>query len=533
MRDIRAWTWVVGLVTFGCGGPTPPGGADGGPGLDVPAPRCALRFVPTEDLRTQIRAEHTLRVVLDPPEAGVAVRFALVGDALDATLADTERLTDADGAAEMTLVASSTPGTFRVRAGVRCGAEGYRSVVVSDRGFGQLAATTVYRGTRAPTRLQVGLQRALDCDPANGFEEERSTPLPLPGGTVQFPDVPAEVDYVVRATAFGSGDDIVASGCAGPIRVRDGRTSTADLLFVDAPLTFAARYNLSLAFDLSTLSMASAVRWQQSLTLDLQRRGGELTVLGDALAAAVTEASSPEEANAHREAFIRLWAEGLSARVASRLTQRGTGIAVTFRSLGNGAAAALGSARMVGQMRRSTERWSVTQLSALLDPGTPDVVGDDGVVLLNDSAAARLETAQGDGVAVHLEGVPLPYARLASSALVALTNRLGVASPAEYVALSVCPVVAGVVRDEAVPCDERCADTACRRAMVSLGATFEAALAATEAHRATVTLRFSGTGRAAPGGLALERVQGIASGSFVEELTAPVQAVAVVSPPNP
>jgi len=521
------------VIAMGCGGTTPPASVDGGSGLDVPRPQCTLRFEPTEDLRTQIRAVQALGVVLDPPESGVAVRFALVGDALDATLADTERTTGPDGRAEMPLIASSTPGSFRVRATARCGAEAYRAVVVSDRGFGQLAATAVYRGTRSPARLQVGLQRALDCDPANGFDVERSTDLPLPGGTVQFPDVPAEVDYVVRGTAFGSGDDIVASGCAGPIRVRDGRTFSADLLFVDAPLSFAARYSLSLGFDLNSLAMTSAARWHQALTLDLQRRGGELALLGDALAEAVAEASPPNEREARRMAFARTWSDTLSAQVAERLAQRGTGIAVTFRSLGNGTAAALGSARMVGQLRRTTERWSVTQLSALLDPGTPDVVGDDGAVVLNDAATARLETGPGDGVTVHLEGIPLPYARLASGALVALTQRLGVGSAAEYVSLSVCPVVASVVRDATNPCDEQCADTACRRAMAPLGATFEATLAATEAHRATASLRFVGTGRAATGGILLERVQGIAAGAFVEELTAAVQAIAVVSPPTP
>lgn len=524
---------LLGLAASGCGTPVPPPPTDAGPALDVPAPQCALRFVPADDLRTQIRAAQSLRVALDPPAAGVTVRFALVGDALDATLADTDVLTAADGTVGMTLLASSTPGSFRVRASARGCAEAYRAVVVSDRGFGQLAATAVYRGTRAPARLRLGLQRALDCDPANGFEEERSTELPLPGGTVQFPGVPAEVDYVVRGTAFGSGDSIVASGCAGPFRVRDGRTTTADLLFVDAPLSFAPRYGLSLAFDFGALANTSAQRWQQSVTLDLQRRGGELNLLGEALADAVAEAAMPAEADARREAFAQTWAETLASRVADRLGQRGTGIAITFRSLGNGTASALGTVRMVAQLRRVSERWSVTQLSALLDPGTPDVQGDDVPVALPDPAAARLETGPGDGVTVSLDGLPMPYARLSTGALLALTNRLGVANAAEFVALSVCPVVSSVVRDAAGPCDAACVDTACRRAMAPLGAGFEATLAATEAHRATATLRFSGTGRAAPGGAALERVQGIATGAFAEELSATLQAVAVLSPPAP
>lgn len=139
----------------------------------------------------------------------------------------------------------------------------------------------------------------------------------------------------------------------------------------------------------------------------------------------------------------------------------------------------------------------------------------------------------GDGVTVSLDGLPMPYARLSTGALLALTNRLGVANAAEFVALSVCPVVSSVVRDAAGPCDAACVDTACRRAMAPLGAGFEATLAATEAHRATATLRFSGTGRAAPGGAALERVQGIATGAFAEELSATLQAVAVLSPPAP
>lgn len=519
---------ALGFVANGCGSNSTVPPVDAGP-ADTPAPLCAVRFEPVDELRTQIRARSSIRAQVSPARAGDRVRFALVGDALDATLSATERTVDADGSAEVELLASSSPRSFQIRASAACGGEGFRPVVVTDRGFGDLAATALYRGTRAPTRLQVALQRAADCDPATGFDQERVTDLPVPGGTVRFADVAAEVDYVVRGWAYGAGTTVLAAGCAGPFRLRAASATEIDLLFADAALTFGERYTLGLGFDLSPLTNASSTRWNADLTLELQRRGGELSALEEGLVEAIEGAALPADRPRVRQEFQTVWRESLATMVQERLAARGAGLTDTFRSLSASTASVLATVRTTGQLRRVSERWSVSDLSSHLDPGTPDLARDDVAVSMIDPGTARLEYTRADGIVATLDGLPFPYARLATSALSALTGRLGVSSAAEYVALAVCPVVVPVVRSRAGGCDDRCLTTGCRRAIVPLGASFEASIAGTDEDRATLGLRFEGGGRPVGGALTLDRVSGIAAGAFIEEPATTVQAVATLT----
>ncbi len=530
MRPVRAAPCsLVATMAIACSevaGPTLDAGL-----ADAPIVACALRFVPSETLVTQTRArvDLTVRATSAPPNT--SVRFALLGDAADGSLADTERPLQSDGSATMELLAPSSAATFQVRATARCGAETVREVRVGSRGNGTLTVTAIYRGARMPDGLSVAVARATDCDLALGAQEIATTRIPVPGGTLRFSELPAEVDLIVRGRAEGRDGGVLATGCGGPFRVLRERATPVDLLFLDANLVLGDRYDLELFYDLSAVASASILRWNEITAVEISRRGGEIAILGAALSDAVFAAAPTASQAAARADFDRGWRDSISAQVSQNLARRDAPVTTSLRRVAEGVAAAVASIRYVGTLRRSGERWSCADLSALIDPGTPDVLRDDAQVMLAEPREVRVTTSTSDGVTAVFEGLPLPYSRLARRGLDALTARLGVSSAAEFASLAACPVVVSAVRGSAGPCDDRCASEACRRAIVPLGTMLETAIASIDERRATVSLRFTGPGRPRAGGLEVVRASGIAFGTFVEDPGASVVGTVNIQSP--
>lgn len=502
-------------------------------GSDRPdAASCTVSLTPSEAQHPAAGERVSFTARVSPPGAASELRFALVGDALDGSLSVTRASLAPDGTAVTELTAPSTSASFRVRASARCGSDAFVEVSVGERGFGMLLAEAVYRGARTPERLSVGLYRAMDCVSLSTAGPDRATEVPLPGGAVRFGELPAGIDYVVRGLALGAGGVELAAACAGPARVMANATARATLVFADAPLRLAPRYDLSLAFDLSSTAAASATRWLTPVTNDLTTAGGDAALLGNAVSLAVASAAAPETRDRDRAAFEAAWSGGLAATFSTQLARRDALVGPVFARVAtsSGAVAAMVRARAVASVAiDDPARFTVDGVRFTLDPETPDVRGDDVEVPTTATARLRVAAGLGDTFSVDVDGFPVPWNALARSALNAWLSRQGVSSAGEYAAVSVCPVLVPIVREVAGRCDDACVTAACRGALTALGTRFESAVTTLEPLRSLVDLRFTGVPRASTGTLSVESLTGLATGGFREETSTSVAATTALA----
>lgn len=522
---VRRSLTCLALLAAGCADP-PPSPVDAGTDASQSA-NCELRVAPSEPqhLRTGELVTFTARVT--PVTAAAEVRFALVGDALDGSLSATRVAVAADGTAGSELTAPSSAASFRVRASARCAADAYVDVSVGDRGFGALVAEAVYRGSRQPERLSVGIYRAVDCVSLPTTGPDRAAPVPLPGGSVRFGELPAGVDYVVRGLAIGRDGLELAAACAGPARVDVDATARATLVFTDAPLRLVDRYGLALSFDLASLASESTSRWVAPVTAEIARAGGDSAVLGFELSSAVAAAATPALRERDRGAFEAAWRDRLAAMFSTQLTRRDAELGPIFTRLASVVGAVAASARssaLANVTAGDRSRYAVEGVRYVLDPETPDVRGDD--VDVSSPTASRIRVSAGlrDSLTVDVDAYPLPWNVLARSALGAWLSRQGVSSSGEYAAVSVCPVLVPIARGSAAACNDDCVTAACRRALTALGGLFESAITTQEPPRSLADLRLTAAPQAAAGGLSIERLAGIATGGFREDSSTTIAA---------
>ncbi len=524
---VRRSLTCLALLAAHCADPTP-SPVDAGMEATQPA-TCELRVEPSDPQHLRTGELVTFTAHLTPVTAATEVRFALVGDALDGSLSATRVPVGSDGSAGSELTAPSSAASFRVRASARCAADAYVDVSVGDRGFGALVAEAVYRGSRQPERLSVGIYRAVDCVSLSTTGPDRAAPVPLPGGSVRFGELPAGVDYVVRGLAIGRDGLELATACAGPARVDVDETARATLVFADAPLRLADRYGLALSFDLASLATESTTQWVAPVTAEIARAGGDAAVLGFELSSAVAAAATPALRERDRAAFEAAWRDRLAAAFSMQLARRDAELGPLFTRLASVVGAVAASARSSALANVATtdrSRYTVEGVRYVLDPETPDVRGDD--VDVPASASARIRVAAGlrDALTVDVDGYPLPWNVLARSALGAWLSRQGVSSSGEYAAVSVCPVLVPIARGSAAACNDDCVTAACRRALTALGGLFESAITTQEPPRSLADLRLSGAPQAVAGGLLIDRLSGIATGGFREDSSTSIAASA-------
>lgn len=494
--------------------------ADAGATSDHPAPTCAVRFDTDPSLRVRTSERRRLRIVVDPPAAGVGLRVGLVGVGLDASLTATQLVTGADGAAETELIAPTDSATFRVRATAACGAEASIEVAVGDRGFGALAADAVYRGARTPTRLDLGVVSGSTC-PASIDDPSRRTSVTLPGGTVRFGSLPADLPYTVWAEAMGSDGEVLARGCAAPQTLRANETSTASVLFVDRPLRLDGPYALELELDLAATATDLRARWTAPVRRDLLASGSTAGYLTREVSRAVADASGSADAGvALQMAFEAALRGGLGARFDAELRRRGLMLEDSFDALADTTARSLAGVRWrVTFAPDAMGSASPTRSTVSLDPGTPDVARDDTEVDLAADGYVAVTVGTGDVATVTLRDAALPWTRVARGALGAVTRRLGASTTGEYAASALCPVAAMMLREATGICDATCIQNACRRTVDQLAQAFDNEVASQLSARAQTSFRMAAVATPEAHALVITRAQGMAVGQWAVEDT--------------
>ncbi len=226
---------------------------------------------PGESIGLAFHGRVALRVLYRDPDGepiGEApVAFAPLAGATESTggstISDSIVLTDADGVAEVQLVAGAEQVNFRVQASALDAAPGLFYVAVSEGGFTDLAAIPEHVGFRADlARVEERLYRAaelacadLDIEappesvfPPRGFDDF--------GGVARYRNVTAGEGFaLVGWAAVEEGGIPLSAGCVelGPEQVRPGRPLSLPLLVLDRAPALPASLELFSSFDATPL----------------------------------------------------------------------------------------------------------------------------------------------------------------------------------------------------------------------------------------------------------------------------------------
>ncbi|MBW2454046.1 MAG: hypothetical protein JRI68_06035 [Deltaproteobacteria bacterium] len=134
---------------------------DAGPDAGVNG---SISFEDDKTLLLAPRETVDIGVVTTPP-AAYTVSFYLAGDALDASLDQSQVVTDpSSGKAQVKLRAPNSATNFVVRATIKDGPAADLAISVSDQGFGTLEITPSYGGDRPVDEWQGRLVSGTTCE---------------------------------------------------------------------------------------------------------------------------------------------------------------------------------------------------------------------------------------------------------------------------------------------------------------------------------------------------------------------------------
>lgn len=175
-----------------------------------------------------------VRVVVSP--AGLwSVRFALLGDSLEASLDHDIVLTTAHGVASALLTAPLDATTFRIRASIDDGPSVEQAVSVSSDGFASVFVRPLYAGRRQPASWTAFAATRRTCasltDQSDGLV---SSTVPA-GSAAELPSLPVGPSIAVTLKAGRS-----VAGCADVLDLRPGERREMTVTVTDNPIDLAS-----------------------------------------------------------------------------------------------------------------------------------------------------------------------------------------------------------------------------------------------------------------------------------------------------
>ncbi len=233
------------------------------------------------------------------PVAGVAVEFALVGDAAAVSLSPARAVTDASGEALARLTAGSDSARFRVRASAQTAEPVYVDVKVEKSATRTAEISAGYDGLRNLATRTVTALPGLGCDAANdllatGMKGELTQSYEDPEGSVLLELGPG-LRYAMLAWGSDPRGGILAVGC-----------SEIDVP-VDADLALTSEGE-RVVVDLQDRALALAGSYEVTLELDVARsaqRAGETAIAGGQTLLGTGSAAGAEYLLAAIEAGMR------------------------------------------------------------------------------------------------------------------------------------------------------------------------------------------------------------------------------------
>jgi hypothetical protein len=259
-RHRSRWFVCAAIVatTIGCGSDDPtasPGTGGAGGAAGSAGDPGALDFA--KPTLTMIPGEVRIATVQATPAGAYRIRFALLGDARDASLDASEVDTDSEGLASIRLTAptSSTTFTLRASAGATVASAG---ISVSASGFATLQIKPIYGGKRSVAYWMASVRTGTTCTelsgkPIDDGDLKGSAPL---GKLPQVSDVP--VGPALAVTVRGG---YSVAGCLDVAGVPAGEITQLGVSVADVPMKLSET-DLAIALGIDT---APAKEWAAAL----------------------------------------------------------------------------------------------------------------------------------------------------------------------------------------------------------------------------------------------------------------------------
>ncbi len=265
------------MLFFGCATDSHDNGALSGPsgsgGSGEPGNTPASLSFAEDGIQIDPGQARTIRVQASPP--GIyRVRFTLLGDALDASLSQSDVDTDPEGAAEVILTAPTTaPGTtFTVRAAVNTEVSDLLTVTVNPDGSARVQVEPHYNGHRNVTTWVASIHPGEKCADLSGTLTDGSPAAQTPAAEQPFlANVPvgAPVAVTVRAGHF-------AVGCTDVTDLKANQVNPVAVDVYDLPL------RLDTPFSVELTASSVAPSWRDTLAPVLDLEAVKAAVLGQA-----------------------------------------------------------------------------------------------------------------------------------------------------------------------------------------------------------------------------------------------------------
>ncbi|MEJ7735055.1 MAG: hypothetical protein WKG00_38430 [Polyangiaceae bacterium] len=242
-------TMTLAAVGAGCSVDPPPEPTQLPPENGKSGPDASVSFVGDDGLALAPGEARTLRIVTDPPDA-YQVSFALLGEALDATLGDASVVASSAGEAEVELRAPSNATLFRLRAKIEDGGSAEIEVSVSDEGFGTIRLVPSYAGKRAVDTWAGAVVAHTTCTELGSLppgELEGALEAAAPAGStpliIENAPVGPTLAVVVRAGHY-------VWGCKDETHLVAGKALDVEVDAANVPMNLAAtELAVSLSFE--------------------------------------------------------------------------------------------------------------------------------------------------------------------------------------------------------------------------------------------------------------------------------------------
>jgi hypothetical protein len=230
----------------------------------IQEPETSIDFDYIGMLTVGLREEHTLKVVVDPPQHQ-EVNFVLLGDPLDATLDHAVVVTNDEGRASVTLRTPNQSTKFYVRTWIMQGPADELNVAAVGDGFAPVEIVPIYKGDRLITDWTASIvTRATCADVSPLLPNEVNGAIPGHGFVgdpliVEKVPVGPTLAVTVRAGEF-------AWGCTDAHDLVVGQTMKVKVNVIDKPIDVGAT-NLDVTFNLEPDPGAYAALLQSTSAL--------------------------------------------------------------------------------------------------------------------------------------------------------------------------------------------------------------------------------------------------------------------------
>jgi hypothetical protein len=350
-RFVLAAATLVPSLLPGCPAPRPYA-ADAGR-ADAPrvSPRTLIAQSGTNVALTP-GAETLIRVLLrddasGAPIANETVHFGLEGNPRGSTLRALDVQTNAEGIAEVAIVAGATSTTFVVRASAT-EVDAITFSVSVGAAFGTLRVDVDAQHTAPVDSYLARVALGTSCATLDAASVVVTRTLGAEFAEADFINLATDAAWTVDLRGVARDGTVTARGCVDDLAVRAGETTTVSIAVTDRMIELSPRYDVALSFDAREAGATTALL----LTPSGEDALTSATVLLDALDAELASRLLVEPRARLREAR----AAGLEARVAAQLALRETSFVRELSALTSEVDAALSATTLEGSLVLSPAR---------------------------------------------------------------------------------------------------------------------------------------------------------------------------------